>query len=435
MKALFRFVPVCLAFAAIRTHAQSTDAVAQACSLEQAYDRALATDQNIAIAIAEIKKANLVTWAAASTVGPKVTGNASFTQPQHDINGSQGPINVDTRFANIVLQQPLFDPQIFAALRSGKLSVEASKLAFKSTVRTVLFGVTQAYYDVLKNQHVVEVNRQTLQLAHEQLGLAERRYNVGVAVKTDMLRARVQVEQANRAVTESENSLELAHIVLVNVLNMSCYFTVTEPAVAEPTKDTLEDLQKRAFERREDFLAGKIAIRQSEENVNLVKADYGPRATGQFSYQWIDPETQSQKSDFWVALVGVQWPIFNGGKRSVDLRNAAYQKTEAELRQESLEKAVDQDVRAAWLNVHSLEKTLVALKAQVDAAAENYKDLQSQYQAGAATSLDVMTALNDLNSARRDLTTQTYDYQVALLNLDRATGIFQDQRVEKLKTP
>lgn len=406
----------------------------QTLSLDRALERALSTDQNIAIAMSEIKKADLLPWAARSAIGPRLTANGSFDHPEEDIRSDTGPIKVQTTRADITLQQPLFDPQVFAALRASRLSIEASKLAYKSTVRTVLFGVTEAYYDVLKKQHVVEVNRETLQLAREQLGLAERRYNVGVAVKTDMLRARVQVEQANRAVTESENALQLSQTVLAHVLNLTNFeIAVSEPAQVVPAKDTLADLQKRAFERREDFLAGKLAIKQSEEQHNIVKADYGPRVTGQFSYQWIDPETQSQKSDFWDAIVAVQIPVLNGGKRSVDLKRTAYEITEAQLRQENLEKAVDRDVRAAWLNVHSLEKTLVALRAQVDAASENYKDLQSQYQAGAATSLDVMSALNDLNGARRDLTTQTYDYQVALLNIERATGTFQDQRVEKLK--
>ena len=55
----------------------------------------------------------------------------------------------------------------------------------------------------------------------------------------------------------------------------------------------------------------------------------------------------------------------------------------------------------------------------------------NQYRVGAATSLDVQSALNELNTARTDLSAQTYDYQVALRNLDLATGVFQQQRVEQ----
>lgn len=407
-----------------------------ALTLAQAYDRALATDQSIGIAMQEVRKAGLLPWSAATAVGPRLSANASYEKPEHEITGDNGPIRTDTRRADITYQQPLFDPTVFAAIRAGRLSVEASRLAYKSAVRAALFGVTEAYYGVLRRQHIVEVNRETLQLAREQLGLAERRYQVGVAVKTDLLRARVQVEQANRGVTESENALQLSQTVLAHVLNFTNFgIAVSEPAQVAPPRASLPELLQRAFERREDFLAGRLAIRQGEENHNVARADAGPRVVGQLSYQWIDPETQSQKSDFWDAIIAVRLPLLDGGRRSVDLKRTALDVAQARLRQESLEKAVDQDVRTAWLNVFALEKTLAALRAQVEAASENHKDLLSQYRAGSATSLDVMTALNDLNSARRDLTTQTYDYQVALLNLDRATGTFQDQRVEKLRTP
>jgi outer membrane protein len=405
-------------------------------SLEEAYERTLATDQSLAIAIKEIEKAKLLPWAAVSTVGPRLTANGSAYHPERDLHGENGPIRVDTTRGDLTLQQPLFDPQVFAALRSARLSVEGSRLAYKSAARSVLFGTSRAFYDVLKQQRVDEVNRETLQLAREQLALAERRFQVGVAVKTDMLRARVQVEQANRLVTESENALAFARTVLANVLNLRDRTLVPrEPAPVPARGEPVEDLLRRAFERREDYQAGDVAIRQSEENHKVAKADWGPRVTGQVSYQMIDPETQSQPNEFWDAIVAVQLPILNGGKRSVEIRRTAFDIAEAKLRQEDLEKAIDQDVRQAWLLVRALQESLTAVRAQVEAAAENYKDLQSQYRAGTATSLDVMTALNDLNSARRDLATQSYDFEVALLNLDRATGTFQDPLVEKLTPP
>ena len=47
-----------------------------------------------------------------------------------------------------------------------------------------------------------------------------------------------------------------------------------------------------------------------------------------------------------------------------------------------------------------------------------------QYRVGLSTSLDVNTALNTLNQVRTQLIDQTYTYQVALLNLDNAVGVF-----------
>ena len=419
----------------VRLANAQTNAVSM--TIDEAYEHALATDQSIAIALAETRKAKLLTWSAAAKLGPQLTGNAGYSQPQSDITSAGEPVLVDTRSANITLQQPLLDLTVFAAYRAGKLTIEEARLTYRSSVRTVLFGVTQAYYEVLKQQSVVAVSEQTLTLAREQLALAERRYNVGVAVKSDMLRARVQAEQANRDLIGAQNALQNAHTVLDNVLNLGAdrEIAVSDPPAHAPSKESLETLLNRAYECREDFLAGRLAIEERDEEHNVVRAEYGPRLFGQFTYQWIDPETQSEKNDFWLAAVTVQIPFFTGGQREVDLKRTTIETGEAKLRQETLAKSIQEDVRAAWLNLHALEQTLAALRAQLDAAEESYKDLQSQYRAGSATSLDVMSALNDLNSARKDLITQTYDYQIALQNLERVTGVFQNPLMEKLKTP
>jgi outer membrane protein TolC len=71
----------------------------------------------------------------------------------------------------------------------------------------------------------------------------------------------------------------------------------------------------------------------------------------------------------------------------------------------------------------------------VEANEQNYQDLQNQYEAGTATSLDTQTALIALANSRTNLITQTYQYQVALRDLDRAIAVFQNPRVKSAKIP
>ena len=162
-------------------------------------------------------------------------------------------------------------------------------------------------------------------------------------------------------------------------------------------------------------------------------AQYGPQIVAQWSDAWTDPSTQSTPNRFWDANFAVSIPIFEGGQREIDLRRAGYSIHEARLSHENLSKSIEVEVKTAWLQVHTLEQTLKAVQAEVDAAEENYKTLQNQYKAGTATSLDAQQALRDLNSARTDLAVQTYDYQVALRDLERATGVFQEKRVNQVK--
>jgi outer membrane protein TolC len=81
-------------------------------------------------------------------------------------------------------------------------------------------------------------------------------------------------------------------------------------------------------------------------------------------------------------------------------------------------------VKQSLLAVETLGATLTTLKKEVSLAQENYDITSKQYRVGLATSLDVNTSLNALNQVRTQFTDQTYAYQVVLLGLDRAVGVF-----------
>ena len=69
------------------------------------------------------------------------------------------------------------------------------------------------------------------------------------------------------------------------------------------------------------------------------------------------------------------------------------------------------------------------LKKEVALAQENHRITSKQYGVGLATSLDVNTALNTLTQVRTQLIDQTYAYQVALLALDQAIGLFAQEYI------
>jgi outer membrane protein len=421
-------------------------------TLEQAYDITLATDQSIQIAALEIRKANLLPWSALTPLGPQLTGNASLdTSHQTTFSRANGALilssgssfssstsSADTRRASLTLEQPLLDFTVFPAYRLGKLSALAAKLQHQFTVRQTLFGVAQAYYAVLKQQSVVAVNRETVQLAGQQLDLAQKRNNVGEVARTDVLRAQATLEDARRTLIEAEGLLETNRDTLSNILNFGgkTDFSVAEPANARTDNEPFDVVLARAYAQREDYQVSAIAIDQDIQRRNKVIAEYGPRVVAQASQNWNSLTSSSSSTTggrTWDANIAVQVPFLTGGQREIDLRTAGYQISETRLNYEKMGKAIESEVKNAWLQVGTLRETLKALRAETVAAEQNYHDLETQYQAGAATAVDVQTALRDLNNSRTELIGATYDYQVALRNVQRAQAVFEQERVEKSK--
>lgn len=338
--------------------------------------------------------------------------------------------------AGLTLQQPLIDLTVFPAYRFGKLSSESARLQHRFTVRGTLFGVGQAYYAVLEQQRLVEVNRETLRLSQEQLQLAQTRADVGEVTRSDVLRAEVAFQTARRVLIESENLLASRRNTLGNILNLApgVPYRIAEPPGYPTTLPPFEELLARAQAHREDLRVQDIAVQQDIERKNEVLAQYGPRVVAQFDTDVNNATgTSSSRQHAWQATVGVQVPIFTGGQREIDLATARLQIAQTRLTRDSLAKSIEQEVKDAWLTVRSLEETLKAVAAQVAAAEQGYADLENQYRAGTATSVDVLTSLNDLHTARKDFAVQTYAYQVALRNLEQTSGVFQESRVNQLK--
>jgi outer membrane protein len=324
----------------------------------------------------------------------------------------------------------VFDLSFFPAYRQGVATREGARLDYRAKIRQILLGVVQAYYDVLSQQKLVDVDKEALRLATEQYDLAQKQANVGVVTRSDVLRAQVVVESARRSLIQDANTLESKRNVLGNILNLPADqpFQVTTPPDYPGTLPPFSGELGKALVHREDLRSLDQTIQRDTEAHNVARSAYVPRVVASLDANR-DDQFGAKYANNWQANLSVNIPIFNGGQRELDLRTTALQIKTAKLQRDQLAKTVEQDVKDSWLSVKSLTESLAALRTQVAAAEQSYLDIKNQYSAGVSTSVDVLSALNDLNTARKDIAQQIYSLQVALRKLDQSKGTFQQERV------
>jgi outer membrane protein len=410
-------------------------------TLDQAYAMTLETDQSVRTAYLEIRKNNLLPWSALTKLSPRLTAGYSATHsetktlPQFD-NPSHLSVTGQQN-ANYSLQQTLIDFTFFPAYRLAKLQGASARLQYQFSLRTVLFGVAKAYYEVLKQQKIVQLDMNNLDLAGNQLKLSQNQFQAGAVARVDVLRAESTEETARQTLITDQNVLLLDRDTLANMLNLPVddrEFDVVQPADATETGKTFAQDLAQAYANREDYKVSAIAINENEEQRNEVVGEYAPTVSAGFTQNWA-AQTSNPNSTSWDATISVNVPIFTGGQREIDLRTAHYNIEEAKLALETTAKNVESDVKTTWLEVETLRETIKSLQAQVAANDQNYKDLTNQYQAGAATSLDTQTALLQLFTSRTTLVTETYQLQVALRDLQRSIAAFQNERVTSVRLP
>lgn len=412
--------------------------------LEDAYRLALANEEQIKIAGRELAKAQLLPWRAITQLTPRadILGTyirnkeeLAFTFPE-GFGGTQAGTAttirpLETWQGIFAITQPILQPSFFPARQLGKDAVQQSIQQYDFTAREVLFGVARAYYDVLRVEAQIAVAQETLQRTKDTLQQAQTRLRVGEVAETDVLRAEVEVAQAEQNLTTFQNDQRLTMTVLARTIGVQESLQVVEPTPPQYPREGYKQLVATAYQQRQDLRAQEFAVNIARQRKNLVLARYAPQIDTHWQFDRRDTETFAERDNFWTLFLNFRVPLFDGGVREIDLMEQEENVGQAQLQVDRLRKDIAVEVQQALVASETLSATLATLKKQVTLAERNYDLTAKQYQVGEATSLDVNNTLNTLNLVRVRLTNQTYAYQLALLNLEHVVGAFGQEYLPK----
>jgi outer membrane protein TolC len=193
------------------------------------------------------------------------------------------------------------------------------------------------------------------------------------------------------------------------------------------SQQPIEALYRAALVNRDDLKARLSALEVSKWSRRQVWGRFHPILAVDVSYLGIDPENPTELTDSYAVMFRVIIPILDAGTRFFDLQSTAREMIQARLDYERTKKDIEVEIVNAQLNIDTLRQNLRTLNREVELARENHDLTSKQYRAGVASSLDVQQTLTQLIAARNQLVVQTYDYEVSLLNLQRAIGMFETQ--------
>jgi outer membrane protein len=410
--------------------------------LEEAYRLAMKTQEKVLIAGIEVRKSKLLPKKAITIMMPRMTITGSYVRLNDAMeyeaklgNITLPPVQTfpeDQTVGNFEFVQPIYEGQFFPARKKANQTVESSTEIYGQTSQDVLFQVAQAYYEVLKGEQLVQNARETLNLTQEELRVSKVKFKAGDVTEDAVLRAELNISRAESKVIENLNSLRLAKEVLKRVTGMK----EQNVGVVEPPKLTEEtarydELLQRALEDRHDYKQASVSVKMAESDIELVKAKFHPSLSASWNYYKISDPGWLQSNDYWIALLKLEIPLFEGGQRYYDLKEKQESLRQAKLALEDLTESIKIDLRGAILKMETEKAILANSTKEVKLAEKNYDITFAKYQYGAATFSILTEALLYLDSARTDFITNTYDQQVSILNVQRAVGQFAREYIEE----
>ncbi|MBI2516976.1 MAG: TolC family protein [Opitutae bacterium] len=408
--------------------------------LDLNYALGFALDNNFAIRQAKerIRQQEGVVLEVRSAQIPNITGAAGYQRNADEIS-SNGRDHVWS--VNITARQTLFaGGGVAANVRGQRLTLDAAALALQSVINDALLDVRTKFYTILVNREKIKVQEQSTELLKRQLQDVKNRYEAGTVSNFEVLRAEVALANAQPALITARNDYRLAIEELRRALG---FVTAADTNVAKvpdflgtleftPASFELRAALTAARNQRPDLQRLYKLQSAAEEGVLVRRAGYLPNLSLYGAYDWRMNSTGSSSlsnaRDGWSVGLQSQWDIFDGRATSGRVAQARSLLEQTKLAVAEAQLTVDVDVRRAISTFQQANELAEASKKVVEQAEEAVRLADARFSAGTATQLDVLTAQNDLTTARLNQLQAYYSYNVAVANVRRAMGLTDEMR-------
>ena len=326
---------------------------------------------------------------------------------------------------------PLINAQLWKSLKISGQNVELAIEKARSSRLDMVTQVKQAYYAVLLAKEALNVYKDVYDNAVKNFEQTQMRYNAQKASELDYTRAKSTVANAIPNVYNAESSVILALWQLKAVMGVSLDQDIDVAGVLGDYSDAMatDNYSSDALTLDYNTTMRQLAIQadQLAETVKMQKYAYIPSLALTFSYSLNAMTNDFKFSDYrWTpySYVGLSLniPIFSGGKRYNDVRQAQAQASELAIQVDDTERQLKIAIRQYLNTMETKMKSLAAAEDGVETAQKAYDIATQSYNVGRSTITELNDAQLALTQSKLAVSQSIYEYVVAKSSLEQILG-------------
>ena len=328
------------------------------------------------------------------------------------------------------LNQTIWDGgNTIASNRKSKADYNASKHSFENTKQSLIYNVEETYLNLLKQKQLLAVYEETLASSVSALKKSESMEAVGATSRTDVLKARVKVEDDRLNYIKAQNNLEVAKATLNYILGLDVNrpIDVVEVAPPEPLDILYDEAVSTALENHPALKQAQFNRKSAQHTISSARSAMMPQLSGYYSFGTSSIDFQELAKPFeneynWMAGVSLSLNLFDGLASPANIERAKVGKKSSDDNFEQVRRDVVLEVKAAFLGLDVARKSITAASERVLSAEEDLKLSTARYELGAGTILEQIDAQVALTSAKSQKIQAEYDYRFAQSRLKKAIG-------------
>jgi outer membrane protein len=344
------------------------------------------------------------------------------------------------------------------SIQLARKSLDLSDSQFRQRTIEIINQVQRAYWDLVFAIRNEEIARDSVELARTQLENNRKMVEAGTLAPIELRSTEAQLETAKgnvivalQGITTAENALKILLLKDPNEKMWDAEIRPTDKPVFGQTTFDLPEATRLALKNRPELEQMKLQTEQKEIDIKFYKNQLKPQMDLVATYTntglagtpseaviigggsppperlrggYLQSLSNLFSQDFRTYQVGVtlSFPWRNRTAEG-NLGRALAEARQLDARQRQLVESVQIDVRNALQAVVASRQRFEAAQAAELAAYAQYQGEQERYRAGLSTNFVVLQRQTDLSVARGNTVRALTDYNKALADLQRVTGM------------
>jgi len=339
-------------------------------------------------------------------------------------------------------------------------SSDSSEQEFKRQATELIVQVQDSYWELEFLDRDVAVKEKSLQLAETVLAQNRSRYEAGTAARLEMVQAEAEAALREDELLRSRYNRRLVADGLIQLITnledprqFPGNLAPADPVTSPPeVTETFSELREKALVARPEVEQSKLEISSQKTSLDLTRdrlrpsldlvAGYQQYGLGgtlinrDYSQGFINPPIisvvpggfgdaldQMFGADYYGYMLGLQLqiPIFNREARAENAQ-AQIALDQATMREQSVRQLIATQLRDALTRIEMNRASFRATEAAVRSARERMSAEQARFDAGMATTREIIEAQRDLLLAETTALRSQIDLIKSHALLDRAIG-------------
>ncbi len=310
----------------------------------------------------------------------------------------------------------------------AKRTAEIAGLTYQAAIRDLRAGVETAYYQVLLDEALIEINAENIANLRQVVHVTQIQYTANQATQADLIGADFALAQAQLQQRQYQTNRANDRVRLNQLLDRRPASQLNlEPKIRlKPLELRLDKAVDTATRARQEILAAALAEKNSTTALKLAEMEYLPDYTVGYEFDYIlQPgarplPTVSQGHTF---SIGFNIPIFFWIRQREDVHSAQHLLQAARYGMNSVlsqtEATVTQLYQSAQFAYESAQEYSGSL---IPLADKNFKVSLVAYQAGKVDFLTLSSALQSAYAARVTYLQNANQFLAGEVALEQAMG-------------